>query len=126
MAARNADGTPTATSCEQAVTVDTQLHIRHGSELIFCRLHWIVTAQGVGEQLLGRPYLETMCLDCHEVLAAAADRLGDTVDISTLVGNQTDHTPGRIGRILDGIFQADGGADDADLDEDDGWVDLGP
>lgn len=56
----------------------------------------------------------------------AAERHSGSVDDSTLVGNQFDHHSGRIGRVLDGVFEADGGADDADPDDDDGWHDLGP
>lgn len=126
MAASNSDGSTNTISCDQAVTINTQLHIRHGSALILRGLRWLVTSQSVGEPLLGRPVLEALGLDCHKVLAAAADRHGGSVDISTLVGSQSDFSTGRIGRVLDGVFHADGGADDADLDEDDGWLDLGP
>lgn len=34
--------------------------------------------------------------------------------------------PGRIARIVEGVFHPNGGADEADLDENDGWLDLGP
>ena len=80
----------------------------------------------MGEPLLGRPVLEALGLDCRKVLAAAADRHGGTIDVSKLVGNRIDFRRGRIGRVLEGIFHADGGADEADLDDDDGWLDLGP
>lgn len=73
-----------------------------------------------------RPLLEALGFDCHRVMRAAADRFGGSVDVSTLVGNQADLASGRIGRIIDGVFHADGGADDADFDDDDGWLDLGP
>lgn len=126
MAAKNADGTETSILCDRTVTVDTQLHIRHGSALVLHRLRWFITPQSVGEPLLGRPLLEGLGLDCHKILGAAAERHGGSVDVSHLVGNQADHYPGRIGRIVDGVFHADGGADDADLDDEDGWLDLGP
>ncbi len=29
-------------------------------------------------------------------------------------------------RVLEGAYHADGGADDAELDDNDGWLDLGP
>ena len=62
----------------------------------------------MGEPLLGRPVLEALGLDCRKVLAAAADRHGGTIDVSNLVANKIDFRPGRIGRVLDGIFHADG------------------
>lgn len=69
--------------------------------------------------------LEALGLDFHKVLAAAAERLGDTVDVSTLVGNQLNFCPGRIGRVLDEFFHSDGGVDDAYRDNNDHWLDLG-
>lgn len=45
---------------------------------------------------------------------------------SALVCNSADHDTGRIGRIFDGVFHADGGADDVEFDDNDGWIDLGP
>ncbi len=32
----------------------------------------------------------------------------------------------RIFRVLEGVYHADGGAYDSDLDDNDGWLDLGP
>lgn len=125
MAASNPDGSKTTISCDQAVTIDTQLHIRNRSALVLRGLRWLVTPQALGEPLLGRPVLEALGLECHKVLAAAADRHGGTVDASTIIGNQSDFGSDRIGRVLDGVFHADGGANDADLN-DDGWLDLDP
>ena len=31
-----------------------------------------------------------------------------------------------MSRVLEGVFHADGGVDDADMDDYDGWVELGP
>lgn len=69
--------------------------------------------------------LESLGIDCHKELAGAADRHCGVLDIAMLVGNQADHSNGRIGRIVDGVFHAEGGTNDADLDQDDGWLDLG-
>lgn len=66
------------------MTIDTQLHIRHSSALIFQSLRWLITSQKLGESLLGRPVLEAIGLDCHEVLAIYVDRHGGAVGISTL------------------------------------------
>lgn len=49
MAAKNADGTDNSIMCARTVTIDTQLHIRHGSALILRGLHWFVTPQMVGQ-----------------------------------------------------------------------------
>ncbi len=50
-----------------------------------------------------------------------------TVDKSTLFGTSLEVSQdGRISRVSEGVYHADGGADDADLDGSDGWLDLGP
>lgn len=126
MAANNPDGSKTIITCDRAVTIDTQLHIRHGSALIIRGLRWLVTLQKLGEPLLGRPLLEFLGLDCQKVISAAADRYSGEMDASTLIANQHEVNKGSIGRVMDGVFRADGGADDADLDDNDGWLDLGP
>lgn len=126
MAAKNPDGTPTIITCTHSATIDTELHIRHGSALVLRNLRWLITPQAVDEPLLSRPLLEALGFDCHQVMRSASDRFGGSVDVSTLVGNGSDFASGRVGRIIDGVFHADGGADDADLDDDDGWLDLGP
>lgn len=33
---------------------------------------------------------------------------------------------GHVARIFEGVYHAKGGVDDKDLDEEDGWIDLGP
>lgn len=43
----------------------------------------------------------------------------------TLISNHEYHGTGRVGRVADGVFHVDGGADNADLDKDDGWLDMG-
>lgn len=126
MAAKNLDGSLTTITCTHAATIDTELHIRHGSALVLRNLRWLITPQVVDEPLLSRPLLEALGFDCHKVMQAAADRFGGSVDVSTIVGNGSDFVSGRVGRIIDGVFHADGGGDGADLDDDDGWLDLGP
>lgn len=126
MAGKNIDGSNTTMSCDRAVIVDTQLHIRHGSALMLLGLRWIAASQAVGESLLGRPFLKRLALDYQNVLATASDRLGGTMDVSYIVCDRSDFINARIGRVLDGVFHADGGTNDADLDEDDGWLDLRP
>lgn len=120
MADTSSNGFATKISCNQAVTIDKQLHIHHGSAIILRGLIWLVIPQALGEPLLGRPVLEALGLDCHNVLTTAAERHGGNVDVSTLVGNQSDFRTGLIDRVLEGVLGSDGGADDADLDEDDG------
>ena len=127
MAADLPNGKRASITCDQVVTVDTELHIRHGSALVLRGVRWLVTDQAVGDPLLGRPLLEALGLNTRDILAAAAERHSGVVDVSTFFGTGSDHSPsGKVARILEGVFHADGGADDADLDEDDGWLDMGP
>lgn len=93
------------------------LHLRY---VVFAGL---VTDQAVGEPLLGRPVLEFLELNTRDILAAAAEKHSGVVDITEYFNA----TPkGKVARILDGVYHSEGGADDADLDEADGWLDLGP
>ncbi|CAN8076723.1 unnamed protein product [Agarophyton chilense] len=41
MAAKNPDGSPTIIECTHAATIDTELHIRHGSALVLRNLRWL-------------------------------------------------------------------------------------
>ena len=127
MAAHLPNGKPAPLTCRQVVTADTELHIRHGSALILRGVRWLVTDQAVGDPLLGRPLLEALGPNTRDILAAAAEKHAGVVDVSALVGTDPANAPsGRVARILEGVYHADGGADDADLDEEDGWLDLGP
>ncbi len=77
--------------------------------------------------LLGRPLLEALGLNTRNILAAAAEKLSGAVDVSTLLGTNPEvYQDRRISRVLEGVYHADGGSDDADLDDNDGWLDLGP
>ena len=81
----------------------------------------------MGGPLLGRPHLEALGLNARNILAAAAEKHSGAVDMSTLFGTDPEIAQeGRISRVLEGVYHADGGADDADLDDNDGWLDLGP
>ncbi|CAN8075453.1 unnamed protein product, partial [Agarophyton chilense] len=124
MAAKNPGGSPTIIECTHAATIDTELHIRHGSALVLRNLRWLVTPQIVDEPLLSRPLLGALGFDCQKVMQAAADRFGGSVDVSSILGNKCDFGTSRIGRIIDGVYHADGGIEDADLNADDGWLDL--
>lgn len=126
MAACTADGKKASITFKKAVIVDTELHIRHGSALVLRGTRWLVTDQTVGEPLLGRPILEALRLNARKTLAAAAERHAGEVDVAKLFGTDPEtETNGKISRVLEGVYHADGGADDTDLDENDGWMDLG-
>lgn len=126
MAAENLDGFATTIACDHAVTLDIHLHIRHGSALLLRGLCWLVRAQFLDEPLFGRPLQKGIRLDCCKVLFAAADTHGGTVDVSAFIANSSVKSLNRIGRVPDGVFHADGGADNADFGDDDEWLHLGP
>ena len=66
------------------------------------------------------PVLEAFGLDYHKVLAAVSDRLGGNLEVSAFVGRQFDFETVRFGPVLQGVFHADGGTEDAYLDVDHG------
>lgn len=126
MAAKYLDGSATTIICDHAVIVDTLLHFTHGSALLLRGLCLLVKLLLVGKPLFRRPLLQGLELDCHKVLGAAVHRADGTADVSAFIANDSDKSPNRIGHVLDAVLHADCGADDADLDGDDGWLDLGP
>lgn len=127
LAACNTDGKPAKLVCNHALTVDVELHIRYGTALTLRGLRWLVTDQPAGEPLLGRPVLEALGFNTRDTLAAAAEKHSGVVDVSTLFDDKTDFDDnGRVSRVLEGVYHAEGGADDNDLDDNDGWLYLGP
>lgn len=125
VAANLPDGNPASLTCSKIVTVDTKLHIRHGTALTLRGVRWLVTDQAVGDPLLGRPVLEALGLNTRNILAAAAEKHSGEVSVSALFSSETSSC-GEVSRILEGVLLADGRGDDADLDDDDGWLDMGP
>lgn len=127
MAAMTKDGQDAQIVCDRAVSVNTELHIRHGSSLMLRNLRWLLTPQKLAEPLLGRPLLEALGLNTRDLLAAAATRLAGTVDAASFPESLDEHGDGRVSRVLEGVFHEDGGAHDDETDEQAvEWCDLGP
>ncbi len=127
MAACNPGGKRAKLVCTGSLVLDAELHIRHGTDLTLRGIRWIVTDQTVGEPLLGRPLIEALRLNTRNILAAAAEKHSGAVDVATLFGTNPEVSQdGRISRVLEGVYHAAGGPDDADLDNNDGWLDLRP
>lgn len=125
MAASLPNGDAAPPICTKVLTIDTELHIRHGSALTLRRVRWLVTDQTVGELLLGRPVLKKLGLNTRDILAAAAEKHSGVVDLYDVLYSKPE-PKGKVSRILEGFYHSHGGADDADLDDKDGWLDLRP
>lgn len=117
MAANFPDGKPATITLKKAVVVETELHIRHGTALKFRGVRWLVTDQIFWDPLLGHPLLEALGLNTRNFLAAAAARNSGVVELSSLFSSDNE-SHGKAAHILEGVYHADGGADDADLEED--------
>lgn len=124
MAASTTSGEPSNLLCTQAVTVDTELHIRHGTTLKLRRLRWLVTDQKVPEPLLGRPILEALGLDTKRILSAAADKYAGCVDADALIKSSQRLGTGRVSRVSEDVFHSNDNDDD-DVDDENEWCDLG-
>lgn len=70
------------------------------------------------------PVLEALWLNTKNVYAAAASKYSGTVDATNLVKIDKVHGDGRISRVIDGVFNEDGG-DDEESDEVSPWFELG-
>ncbi len=82
--------------------------------------------QDRGEFLLGSPLLEALGLSTRDILAAAVEKHTGAVDVPTIFRTNSEVAQdGRISGALGCTCHADGGADDADFDDNDDWLDLG-
>lgn len=127
LAAETADGDMTHLVCQRAATMDVDVHIRHGTGLKIRNARWLVSNQRVPEPLLGRPLLEFLGLNTAECLAAAADRSAGVIDAQHLAELDSTIAEGRVSRVLEGVFHAEGDPD-SEIDGEpyaDTWCDLG-
>lgn len=84
-----------------------------------------MTKQDVGELHSGRRFLESLRRYTRDILAAADKQHGGSVDVSALNEAKIKHdSTGRIAWVVGGVYHADGGADDDNLDNEEGWLDL--
>lgn len=74
MATEDENGTLAKIKCDKKITLDLELHIRHGTSLMLRNMGWYVITQAVNEPLLGRAVLEALGPNTSDILAAAADR----------------------------------------------------
>lgn len=87
---------------------------------------WLITNQRVGESLLQRPLLEKLDLNTRKLLAAAVDKHVSVIDVAAFFkADPETQASGRVAQIMEGVFYMDWGADDAQLEDDDFWLDLG-
>lgn len=125
MAAVNADGGRAKLICTKTVSIDTEIHIRHGCMLRLRNLKWIVTEQRVCDQLIGRPVLKALGTNTWDLLAAAEDQFCGSVDADRVMGSFAESGDGRMSRVMEGVFHADGGDDvEEHLDESREWCDI--
>lgn len=119
------DDAPATLNFQRVMLVDVELQIRHWSTLKLRGVRWLVTDQVMGNPLLGRIVLEALGLNTRDILDAAAQRYPGEVDMCALIKPQPD-TNGRVAGLLDGVYYSDGSLDEANHEEDDGWLGMGP
>lgn len=80
----------------------------------------------MGDLLSGRPLLESLGLNTRDLLAAGADQFCGSVDAECLIGSFAETGDGRVSRVLEGVFHADGGDDAEENGDNNGdWCDIG-
>lgn len=84
ISALTAPGAPAEVKCSRAATMDTDVHIHHGSSLKIRHVKWYLSDRDVPEPSLERPMLEALGLYTKQDLIAAADKYAGSVDAETL------------------------------------------
>lgn len=60
------------------------------------------------------------------MLAAAADRLGGSIDIKRLIRTYTEKGDCRVSCVMEAVFHADGGEDENEVEDGKGkWCEIG-
>lgn len=125
-ASKSEDEQPLYVACDREVEVTTELHIRYGKSLKLRKLKWYVATHDVDEPLLGRPILEALGLNTKELLEAAYDKYGSSVDADAIL--PPEDYEGSVARLLSsGLYHSNAADEDdsiSDLPEDQ-WIDLG-
>ena len=86
-------------TCDREISINTELHIRHGKSLMIRNLRWFVAVDTVDEPLLGRPIQEALGFNAKEILEAACDRFSGIVNAADIM-NDDIYPDGSIARIL--------------------------
>lgn len=94
-----------------AVTLHPEVHIRHGTAIVIRNVHWLITDQKIAENVLGRPILEALGLNTRNLLAATAEKLSGGVGAALLLYRNEEQPDGRVARVIEVVFPADGGED---------------
>lgn len=126
MAAANADGERERLICKGMVSMDTELHIRHGSSLRLRNLKWLVTEQRVFDPFMGLPVLEALGFNNPDLILATADQFGWSIVTYRIIGSFKESGNGGMSRVMEGVFHAEGGEDvEKDQDNTGEWCDIG-
>lgn len=94
--AENANGVSSKLTCTISVSIETELHTRHGYTIREHNLKLLVTEQRLADPLEGRPILEALGLNTRDLPTAAADQFCGIFYADLLLESITDTGDGRI------------------------------
>ena len=83
-AKNNQKGEEVFVTCNKQVVMNIELFIRHGCFLELRNIKWYVAMSEMAEPILGRPILEALGINTRDLLAAAVDKVGSSLDVSHL------------------------------------------
>lgn len=122
---KNERGEEMFVTCDKQVMMNRELFIRHGCYLELRNVKWYVAMSDMSEPILGRPILEAFGIHTRDILAAAVDKVGSSVDLFDIDGLRKS-PEGGVARIPnEGLYHRDRSTTgDAYEDEDEAWLDL--
>ena len=89
------------------MTTDLKLFIRHGGYLEVRNIVWYVSTTVITEPIVGRSLFEALKINPKDLLAAALDRLRNTLDFATLNASD-EYTDGTVAKIISqGMYHFD-------------------
>lgn len=112
--------------CNKEITTDVQLVVRHGTYFELRNVTWHVSISDATETLLGRPVLEARGINTKDLLAAVADKMGESTHILSLLSD-TQYPKVTVARIMhDRVYHSNKGVEENTHEiEDASCLDLG-
>lgn len=119
-----------STRCTKVTTLDVQLGIRHGSQLLLRSVEWKVEQPNLDYVIIGRPILQSTGCDNKAIIAATCEKNDGVINVPEVLEadakKRRAETEGTIASIMKtGVYHSTATEGDGGLEDTQVYIDLG-